>query len=652
MSEQTVAKGPDVRPSDPSSRRPAPSLSWRSRSVGEAGRLARALIVYAPRRTVLALLLLLASSVTEAFGIVILIPFLGTIGLAGQPGEQGFIVEAAARVAGAVGVELTLPVVLGMFLVLTAVRAATGWQRNVVLAGIAFGFVERVRKQIYAAVARARWEFLLGRRHSDVQHVLTTGMHDIGWSTFEMLHLTAAAVLVLVQTALVGLISPSVCGLAVLAGGTLLLLTQPLVRRSHALGAEMVSARRALHGYATDFLAGLKLAKSYHVEESHVRRFVEAAATVRRSALATTAAKSVARGTLDLSGGAALAMFAWFAVSTAELTLPELLILAAVFVRVLPVLSHMQGHVQQLVHMLPEYAHAQGIYRALQDAAEASAGDDQPLMRLRRGMAVRHVSFAYANTAGAPALADADLDVPAGTLTAIAGPSGAGKTTLADLLLGLIEPAGGEVLVDGVPLTGSNLRRWRRSVAYVPQDSYLFHDTIRANLQWARPEASEADLWRALRLAAAEFVAALPEGLDTVVGDRGARLSGGERQRIALARALIREPTLLVLDEATSQIDAETERCILTALHSLRGRMTMVVIAHRTALLEGADTIVMLKAGRVVAAGTWNELSAELMEIQGKPQNEVRAMTLAPIGWPNSGEPTPTIATRPPERRS
>ncbi len=610
--------GLDAGPSTPSSERPDPP----ARGLGDAGRFARAMIVYAPRRTVLALLFLLAASVTETFGVIMLFPFLGAIGLAGQPAERGFVVEAVARAAEAAGVELTLPVVLGAFLALFAIRAATGWQRDVLLDRICFGFADRVRERIVAAVARAKWEFLAGRRQSDVQHVLTTSINRIGRCAIGMLQFTVAAALVLLQTALAWLISPAVCGLAMLMGGTLLLATHPLVRRSRVLGTELVGANRALFAGVTDFLAGMKLAKSYAAEESHVRRVAEEAAAVRRRALAFTVAQSTARTALHLSTAVALATFAWFAVSTAALTLPELLILAAVFVRVLPALARAQGHVQQIAHMLPDYAHAQDVLQALRDAAEAPAGGDEPPLALRRGMAVRRVSFVHANAPGPPALAAVDLDVPAGTLTAIAGPSGAGKTTLADILLGLLEPAGGEAFVDGVPLTGSNLRRWRRSAACVPQDPVLFHDTIRANLHWARPEASEADLWRALRLAAAEFVAGLPAGLDTVVGDRGARLSGGERQRIALARALVREPTLLVLDEATSQLDAENERRVLAGLESLRGRMTVVAIAHRTALLEAADTIVLLEAGQVAAAGTWSELAADLTALEGANSRE------------------------------
>ena len=604
-------------------------------TFGGVGHLARTVIAHAPRRIALALLLLLVTGVTEAFGLVMLVPLLHLLDVAGRPGNPGTVVETVARAAAAVGVELTLPVVLAVFLALAAVRAAVAWPREIVLSGIRLEFVGHLQVRMYTAVAGAKWERLLRRRQSDVQHVLIGDMNRIGQSVSILLQLVVTAVLVLVQLALAVLISPAVSAAVLVTGAALMFCIRPLMRHSRVLGEKLTSANRMLYGSVTDFLGGLKFARSYNAERMHVEHFSEVIETLRRRRLAFTRVTEAVRSALNLSGALALAGLVWFSMSTATLTMPELLLMVLIFSRVLPALFRLQRSAQQLVHLLPAYVHAQAMYRSLRGDAEATADDGETRMAQRRmalhdALSVRGVSFVYetgteaetgngteagtGSEAGtvAPVLKDVSLEIPAGKITAIAGPSGSGKSTLTDILIGLLEPGGGEVRVDGVPLTGSNARRWRRSVACVFQDPYLFHGTIRENLRWARPEATEAEIWRALRLAAAEeFVAALPDGLDTVTGDRGGWLSGGERQRIALARALIREPALLVLDEATSQLDAENERRILAVLKSLRGRMTVVVVAHRPVLLEGADRVVLLRSGRVAASGAWRELAAD-----------------------------------------
>jgi ATP-binding cassette subfamily C protein len=173
----------------------------------------------------------------------------------------------------------------------------------------------------------------------------------------------------------------------------------------------------------------------------------------------------------------------------------------------------------------------------------------------------------------------------------------------------LIEPAQGRILVDGKPLERGMLGDWRARIGYVPQDTFLLHDSVRANLRWARPDATEAQLWRALELAAADtFVRNLPEGLDTVVGDRGVLVSGGERQRLSLARALVRSPKILILDEATSALDSENEDRIRQAIDRLHHQMTIVVITHRLATTRAADVIHVLEDGRLVESGTWQAL--------------------------------------------
>ena len=209
-------------------------------------------------------------------------------------------------------------------------------------------------------------------------------------------------------------------------------------------------------------------------------------------------------------------------------------------------------------------------------------------------------------------MGEVDLVIPAQRTTALVGPSGSGKSTIADLLTGLLQPDSGEIEVDGHSLSASDLPAWRRGIGYVPQEVFLFHDTVRANLLWACPEAEESEVWQALERAAADFVRQLPKGLETEIGERGVRLSGGERQRLALARALLIRPKLLILDEATSNLDVENERRIQRALAELRGQMTIVIIAHRLSSIRNADQIVVVEDGAIVERGSWEELHGRI----------------------------------------
>jgi ATP-binding cassette subfamily C protein len=247
------------------------------------------------------------------------------------------------------------------------------------------------------------------------------------------------------------------------------------------------------------------------------------------------------------------------------------------------------------------------------EALEAEREDLEPAherVELAHSIRIENLSFGYEAARG-DALADVGLQIEARRTTAVVGPSGSGKTTLADLVMGLVRPRAGRILVDGRMLDESWLRAWREGIGYVAQDTVLFNDTVLANLRWARPDASDDEVREALRLSVADgFVAALPDGLHTVVGDRGVRLSGGERQRLALARALLRRPALLILDEATSALDAENERRIREAIRGLHGRMTILMITHRLPSVRDADVIHVMEAGQLVESGSFATLMA------------------------------------------
>jgi ATP-binding cassette subfamily C protein len=237
----------------------------------------------------------------------------------------------------------------------------------------------------------------------------------------------------------------------------------------------------------------------------------------------------------------------------------------------------------------------QSTIAAAEAAQEHETGSGVP--QLRHAIVLRDVRFAYD---GEPVLDAVSLVIPAGSLVAVVGQSGAGKTTVADLIIGLLRPQTGAVLIDDVPLDTCDAQRWRAQIGYVPQDTFLLHDSVRVNVTLGDHDLSPAAVETALRAAEAwEFVSALPDGIDTIVGERGLRMSGGQRQRISLARALVRRPQLLILDEATAALDPATEADVSRTLQRLRGEMTMLAICHQGPLIDVADRVYRVEAGRI-----------------------------------------------------
>jgi subfamily B ATP-binding cassette protein MsbA len=237
-----------------------------------------------------------------------------------------------------------------------------------------------------------------------------------------------------------------------------------------------------------------------------------------------------------------------------------------------------------------------------------------PLERFERAIAFQDVSFAYRHSEPSMThvLEGVSFTVPKGSVVALVGPSGSGKSTIADLLVRFFDVTGGRVSIDGVDVRDVRLADLRALMAVVPQDTVLFHDTVAANIAYGCPDATAAEIEAAARAAHAhEFVQKLPRGYDTVVGERGVELSGGQRQRIAIARALLRDAPILVLDEATSSLDAESERVIQDALERLLEGRTVLVIAHRLSTVHRADQILVVERGRIVERGTHAQLLAE-----------------------------------------
>ena len=350
----------------------------------------------------------------------------------------------------------------------------------------------------------------------------------------------------------------------------------------------------------------MKTVKCYGAEDRHARAFGRLSRDVQHVYQQAVRNRAQVRYWFDVGAVLILSVISYATLEVLTLSSTELLLVVFLAARIIPRLTAMQQTYHSILSLAPAYAAIRDLQGRCEAAAEIPTSGQGPKITLQHAIRLENVSFAYDRT---QAIHQLDLTIPAYQTVAIVGPSGSGKTTLADLIMGLISPNQGRVLIDEAPLSESNTQQWRRQVGYVAQDAFLFHDTIRANLSWARQDATESDLREALRWAAAEeFVDRQPEGLDAQVGDRSIRLSAGERQRLALARALLRQPDLLILDEATSNLDSENERRVQEAIEHLHGRATILVISHRFSTLRGADLVYVVERGRVIESGPWESL--------------------------------------------
>jgi ATP-binding cassette subfamily C protein len=414
------------------------------------------------------------------------------------------------------------------------------------------------------------------------------------------------------QIVLAFLLAPLLAALAlgvVLLGAVTLL---PMLRRARGVGTFVTNANLLLINNMTQFLGALKLAMSQNLQEGFTREFEATLADLRAQQI-----RYVRQQTMTRLAVATLASLV--GVVAILLGITVFAVSPSVLITVLLIFSRMNGPAVQLQLDAQQFALVMPAYEKIRElekdlaAVEVAAPSDSAMILADGPIVFSMVSFLHdaADASGAPGgVRDLDLIIKPGSVVGITGPSGAGKTTFADLLVGLYPPQSGEILVGGVTLRGPSVTAWRNSVSYVAQDPFLFHDTIRKNLLWAKPEADEAALWDVLRMAGAEaLVRSVADGLDAVVGERGGLLSGGERQRLCLARAMLRRPHLLILDEATSALDIESERALFERLLRATPRPTIVMIAHRLESLRYCERVLFFEGGRMVSKGSGTQHS-------------------------------------------
>lgn len=537
-----------------------------------------------PRHTISMLFFLTLAGVVESVGAVSVLPLLG--GLFGKDASTNPLMDKIHTAFHGAGVDPTMGNILLIIcaaMVLKGLLTFMAYQQT--------GYVEaeittRFRNELLDRLLRAEWSYFISQPSGRLTFALSTEATQAGVA-LRCICQVASYLLQAASYLLAGLyISWTATFGALAVGGIFFWLFRNLISFVRQAGSRQVDALNSMTSFFTDALSCAKPLKVMAAEERFLhciralseRYKIAARQRVLGVGLLTTVPEPIL--TIMLAGGL------YWSKSTLNVDEAMLVTLAFFFHRLVSRLSMAQQSLQQ--YALQE-AQLASILGKIDEVARHEQPKDRGLpVVLRQGVRLDNVSFSYGDT---PVLRGLNLDFPVGSVTALSGPSGSGKTTVTDLVTGLMRPSSGKVLIDNVPLEDVDIRAWREQIGYVPQEVFLFNDTVRSNVAIGR-EFSDAEIWAALGKAGARaFVESNPQGLDAVVGEQGRGLSGGQRQRLMIARAVIAGPRLLILDEATTGLDPATADEIMATVARLKQDMAVLVVSHQDSVRKVADRV-------------------------------------------------------------
>lgn len=534
---------------------------------------------FAWQRLWLALALMLLGALAEGFGLLMIVP-LAAIAIGDASGAAGRILPWLS----AIPADQRFAAALALFLIAMAARSLLLWARDVEAARLLSGYEAALKLRCAATLAGRGWSFAARVGQAGMQSLLLTDVPRVTQAVNSLQQIVITSAMLLVQLTLTALIAPKLTAVAVviLAAGALAM--RRSVRRSAHSGMVIVDRLEASAGSGFRLHAGLKAALAQGTTAAFLDEYETSLGVVRGHGLQFVRDLSRSRQLSALGAAGAAALLLFLGVQVLAVPFPVLIASLALFAR-------MAGPAQGLQNGLQEaagYAPAFGAVRRKLGGLEAQAPPARSETLLDwQSLSLERVRYEHQPGLG---LTCASLTVARGEWVGIGGASGAGKTTLLDLVAGLLAPQQGAILADGQSLHGETLDRWRQGIAYAGQDGALFNDSVKGNLLCEGARAGDQQLWQALDMVGlAERVRAFPAGLEENVGDRGSQLSGGERQRLVIARALLRRPSMLILDEATAALDAAAETALLQRVKTLEPRPAALIVAHRESTLASCD---------------------------------------------------------------
>ena len=553
-----------------------------------------------PRQSLMMLFALIMAGVVEGIGLTALLPLLqkaidlpkgsSTENLSSS-GADSFITSALSYV----GISATVGSLLTVIMIGAILRSLL-----ILIANRKVGYtVAHVATDLRLALLRAllstRWGYFLGQQVGSMANAAGTEVMRASSAYLHAATALAMAIQAFAYFVVAMLVSWKTTLLFMSVATLVLVLLYKMVSKAKRAGRKQTKLLQSLLARLSDSLQSLKAFKAMGRENLADELLSTNTMKLNKALRKQVLSKAVLRGIQEPLLTLLVIVGLYLMLVYLKMDLPKVMVLIFLMSRMLTQAGKVQRRYQMMVICESAYWSLQEKINKAQQHNEPQGGDKKAT--LEHGITIDHVYFGYGEQM---ILRNASLEIPGKTFTSIVGPSGAGKTTLVDLITGLFHPEKGTVRIDGTPLPELDLRSWRRMIGYVPQDTILLHDSIFINVTLGEELLTGEDVEYALKSAGAwDFVSEMAEGMQTTVGERGAKLSGGQRQRIAIARALIHRPHLLILDEATSALDPDTEAAICQTLKELRGQLTILAISHQAALVDVADRVFQISSGEI-----------------------------------------------------
>ncbi len=559
--------------------------------------------------------LLVLTPITEGLSVLLILPLLQSLEL-GRTGEE----SSEGAVVDVLGMGGDLRLILMALLATMILHEILKWTKTKAHIRLHTRFVADLREELFGAIARAKWT-TLSRLKLATLHKTVSEDVDRSFGALTATEDTILSVITLTAyVVMAAWVSPLFTGLVLVAGGIYLLLVRRPLDYMERLGTQVSERYGELFETIVDYLAFIRTFKSYGKVEDAIERLKKTSRSIAAIHVKEVETAANLEVVYKISGAIAFCFFVYIALEVMLIPATSFFFLALVLSRVALRLPGLVGACLTVASTGPSFWEV--LLRIEECTAEAEAEQKMPPTPIENPSPIEiqleDVSFAYENQTSV--LEGFSMLIPSRKTIALVGHSGAGKSTFMDILVGLLEPHSGRIRIDGENADTPALILLRSATAYVGQETFLFHGTVRENLLWGSEGATPAEIHHALQAAqATNFVADLPKQLETRVGDRGVMLSSGQRQRLALARALLRKPRLLILDEPTSALDIDSENQIIQTLERLKGSTTIVLVSHRVNAIRCADMVYRLEGGRPHLLGTGAEVfnrASEFIEIE------------------------------------